>query len=83
MDSGKLGSPPLMQLLTMLKPLYWFAAHLHVKFEAVVPHRDRNDEKSLHAQHHHQQKSNQSSNTNDDDTKKTSFLALDKVLPGR
>ena len=38
MASGKLGSPPLMELLRMLKPRRWFAAHLHVRFDAVVPH---------------------------------------------
>jgi lariat debranching enzyme len=38
MASGKLGSPPLRQLLQLLRPSFWFAAHLHVKFAAVVPH---------------------------------------------
>ena len=33
-------SPPLMDLLRLLKPALWFAAHLHVKFAAVVPHFD-------------------------------------------
>jgi hypothetical protein len=36
--SGKLGNPPLMHLLQSIKPAYWFAAHLHVKFAATVPH---------------------------------------------
>ena len=38
--SGKLGSPPLMQMLRMLKPKRWFAAHLHVRFDALVEHAD-------------------------------------------
>ncbi|EPQ50728.1 DBR1-domain-containing protein [Gloeophyllum trabeum ATCC 11539] len=37
-SSGKLGSPPLMGLLRALKPAWWFAAHLHCRFEAAVVH---------------------------------------------
>lgn len=36
--SGRLGSGPLMGLLQTLKPSWWFAAHLHTRFEAVVSH---------------------------------------------
>ena len=36
--SGRLGSPPLRALLGALQPAFWFAAHLHVKFSALVPH---------------------------------------------
>jgi lariat debranching enzyme len=36
--SGKLGSAACDELLFKLKPKYWFAAHLHVKFPAVVYH---------------------------------------------
>ncbi|KAF8920817.1 lariat debranching enzyme, C-terminal domain-containing protein [Mucidula mucida] len=35
---GTLGSPPLMGLLHTLKPAWWFAAHMHVKFTATVEH---------------------------------------------
>ncbi|KAH9830888.1 DBR1-domain-containing protein [Rhodofomes roseus] len=35
---GILGSPPLMDLLHTLKPDWWFAAHLHCRFEARVMH---------------------------------------------
>jgi lariat debranching enzyme len=37
-DSGNLGSPPLMGLLQTLRPDWWFSAHLHVRFEAIVKH---------------------------------------------
>ncbi|KAF8163576.1 lariat debranching enzyme, C-terminal domain-containing protein [Crassisporium funariophilum] len=37
-ESGSLGSPPLMGLLRTLKPEWWFAAHLHTRYEATVVH---------------------------------------------
>lgn len=37
---NKLGSPPCEDLLNTIRPDYWFAAHLHCKFSAVVPHND-------------------------------------------
>ncbi|KAF9551565.1 DBR1-domain-containing protein [Agrocybe pediades] len=37
-DKGVLGSPPLMGLLRTLKPQWWFAAHMHTRFEATVLH---------------------------------------------
>lgn len=36
--SNQLGSPPLMGLLRNLQPTWWFAAHLHTRFEASVRH---------------------------------------------
>ncbi|KZP27058.1 DBR1-domain-containing protein [Athelia psychrophila] len=39
-ESGKLGSPPLWGLLKTITPEWWFAAHLHVRFEALVQHRE-------------------------------------------
>jgi len=40
-ESGQLGSPPLMGLLRTLKPNWWFSAHLHVRYEATVVHDGR------------------------------------------
>ncbi|KAF9480797.1 DBR1-domain-containing protein [Pholiota conissans] len=39
-ETGALGSPPLMGLLKTLKPEWWFAAHMHTRFEATVAHED-------------------------------------------
>lgn len=37
-ETGRFGAPPLMDLLRILKPELWFAAHMHVRFEATVVH---------------------------------------------
>ncbi|GBP73983.1 Lariat debranching enzyme [Eumeta japonica] len=37
-ESNQLGSPPAMELLNLLKPDYWFAAHLHCQYAAIVTH---------------------------------------------
>jgi len=36
--ANTLGSPPAEQLLTTLRPLHWFSAHLHCRFEANYNH---------------------------------------------
>ncbi|KAL3220221.1 hypothetical protein MRX96_030043 [Rhipicephalus microplus] len=39
-ETNTLGCRPTESLLQELKPKYWFAAHLHCKFAAVVTHED-------------------------------------------
>lgn len=40
-----LGSPANEELLKELKPRYWFSAHLHVRFEALVDHARTGDKR--------------------------------------
>lgn len=45
--SNTLGSPPSEKLLHVLQPSFWFSAHLHVKFAAVVKHSEQKSTKFL------------------------------------
>ncbi|CAI5440009.1 unnamed protein product [Caenorhabditis angaria] len=42
-QSGKLGNPAAGKLLHELRPKYWLAAHLHVAYAALVPHKASGD----------------------------------------
>uniref|UniRef100_A0A1A9X0H3 Lariat debranching enzyme C-terminal domain-containing protein n=1 Tax=Glossina brevipalpis TaxID=37001 RepID=A0A1A9X0H3_9MUSC len=75
MENEKLGSPPYENLLNKLQPSYWFAAHLHCKFAALVTH---NKETVILAE-----QEDKSTNLEQSEGRCTKFLALDKCLPRR
>jgi lariat debranching enzyme len=39
-QSGQLGNPFTMELLKVLKPKFWFAGHMHIKYTAIYKHDD-------------------------------------------
>lgn len=43
-EKGELGNPFSQKLLPELRPRHWFAAHLHCKFDATVPHKAKFDQ---------------------------------------
>lgn len=46
-ENNTLGSRPCEDLLHKLQPKYWFSAHLHCKFSAIVSHEDGQQTKFL------------------------------------
>jgi len=39
-EQDKLGSPPAKDIMDTIQPPFWFSAHLHCKFPAVVPYAE-------------------------------------------
>ncbi|KAL4712055.1 hypothetical protein ACJJTC_003722 [Scirpophaga incertulas] len=46
-EANRLGSIPTEKLLHSMKPEYWFAAHLHCQFAALVKHENNSETKFL------------------------------------
>ena len=72
-ERGELGNPAHDKLIDILKPSYWFSAHMHVKHAAVMGNEEE-------CQHHHDAAAEEHFIPHDG---KTRFLALDKIIPGR
>ncbi|CAH0488635.1 unnamed protein product [Peronospora farinosa] len=89
--TNTLGSPAGEFLMYQLRPQYWFAAHLHVKFSAIVTHPDRqsseamvsNGEKTLEADKVKPSGEQYAAPKPSFWPSTTKFLALDKCLPRR
>jgi lariat debranching enzyme len=78
---NSLGSPPAAQVLGALRPAYWFSAHLHTKFAALVvhdtqPQQQQQQQQQVAADGPGEQQQQQYPAA-------TRFLSLDKCLPGR
>jgi lariat debranching enzyme len=72
----ELGSPAAAQLCNRLRPSYWFSAHLHVKFPALIHHSKSVSEHTVTARRGEVEGVGQQGDY-------TKFLALDKCLPRR
>ncbi|OWY97397.1 Lariat debranching enzyme B [Phytophthora megakarya] len=84
--TNTLGSPAGEFLMYQLRPQYWFAAHLHVKFAAIVVHPDQaNDAAKATGGESSQTDKNeeQDATRSPPQPATTKFLALDKCLPRR
>lgn len=89
-EENCLGSPANEEILYAVKPRWWFAAHLHVKFSANVPHRDPKQADSQSArlvpsQIKHKPEGREQATTNvTSERETTSFVGLESsaVCPG-
>lgn len=87
-ESDSLGSRAAQDLLHSLKPKYWFAGHLHVKFAALVGHEaDTEKEDNSDATNKLEETKEKTNSKPKEESKDivsfTRFLALDKCLPRR
>lgn len=71
---GSFGNAPMTQVLHALQPKYWFSAHMHVKFAAVVTHETGDEARKV---------AGNTSTPGKAEKNLTKFLALDKILPRR
>jgi lariat debranching enzyme len=69
-NANVFGSPATGPLVHSLQPRYWFAAHMHIKYAALIHHKSPSQSRS--------QSSSQSSSQGQ--STQTKFLALSKVL---
>jgi len=88
MDSGRLGSRAYQELMTVMKPKLWFAAHLHCKFAALVVHQKdgggaKGSEGRRDAMGNPAMCMDVVDAGNISPPRVTRFLSLDKVIPGR
>jgi hypothetical protein len=79
----ELGSQAAQDLLAELQPSYWFSAHLHVKFPAIVPHTATRMGQPQRQQQQHAAAGGGGGGEAAGVEKTTKFLALDKCLPRR
>lgn len=88
-EKGELGCPAKEKLLFSLKPSYWFSAHLHCKFAALVPHEPEDTSENNNDDEEASDAKRQKRDCEDEEKDKkeeivfTKFLALNKCLPGR
>ncbi|TDH73884.1 uncharacterized protein CCR75_002951 [Bremia lactucae] len=86
--TNTLGSPAGEFLMYQLRPEYWFAAHMHVKFAAIVVHPDQPsglkhlaNRKAAEVDNMQEIKENEAAKKTRRQPAITKFLALDKCQP--
>ncbi|KAG7398393.1 Methyltransferase-like protein 9 [Phytophthora boehmeriae] len=89
--SNTLGSPAGEFLMHQLRPQHWFAAHLHVKFAAIVVHQENASNTTHPSPEGEATEAEEKATIGEQNTvikatsrqATTKFLALDKCLPRR